>query len=59
MPLRMHHTKRHLKAQKNGAFDNQIVPITIDETYIDDNGKKATRTYTVDRDEGSKSGYKS
>ena len=44
--------QKALKAQKNGAFDNQIVPITIDETYIDDNGKKATRTYTVDRDEG-------
>lgn len=44
--------QKALKAQKSGAFDNQIVPITIDETYIDDNGKKATRTYTVDRDEG-------
>ena len=44
--------QKALKAQKNGALDNQIVPITIDETYIDDNGKKATRTYTVDRDEG-------
>ena len=44
--------QKALKAQKNGAFDNQIVPITIDETYIDDNGKKETRTYTVDRDEG-------
>jgi acetyl-CoA acyltransferase len=44
--------QKALKAQKNGAFDNQIVPITIEEIYIDDNGKKATRTYTVDRDEG-------
>ena len=44
--------QKALKAQKNGAFDNQIVPITIEETYIDDNGKKATRTYTVDHDEG-------
>ena len=44
--------QKALKAQKNGAFDNQIVPITIEETYIDDNGKKATRTYTVNRDEG-------
>jgi len=44
--------QKALKAQKNGDFDNQIVPITIDETYIDDNGKKETRTYTVDRDEG-------
>jgi acetyl-CoA acyltransferase len=44
--------QKALKAQKNGAFDNQIVPITIEEIYIDDNGKKASRTYTVDRDEG-------
>jgi acetyl-CoA acyltransferase len=44
--------QKALKAQKNGAFDYQIVPITIEETYIDDNGKKATRTYIVDRDEG-------
>ena len=44
--------QKALKAQKDGAFDNQIVPIDIEEIYIDDNGKKATRTYTVDRDEG-------
>ena len=44
--------QKALKAQKSGAFDGQIVPITIEETYIDDNGKKATRSYTVDRDEG-------
>ena len=44
--------QKALKAQKSGAFDDQIVPITIEETYINDNGKKATRTYTVNRDEG-------
>jgi acetyl-CoA acyltransferase len=44
--------QKALKAQKSGAFDDQIVPITIEETYLNDNGKKATRTYTVDRDEG-------
>ena len=44
--------QKALKAQKSGAFDDQIVPITIEEIYINDNGKKATRTYTVDRDEG-------
>ena len=44
--------QKALKAQKDGAFDNQIVPISIEEIYIDDNGKKATRDYTVDRDEG-------
>jgi acetyl-CoA acyltransferase len=44
--------QKALKAQKDGAFDNQIVPIDIEEIYVDDNGKKATRNYTVDRDEG-------
>ena len=44
--------QKALNAQKSGAFNRQIVPITIVETYVDDNGKKATRTYTVDRDEG-------
>ena len=44
--------QKALNAQKSGAFNGQIVPITIVETYVDDNGKKATRTFTVDRDEG-------
>ena len=44
--------QKALKAQKSGAFDGQIVPITIEETYVDDNEKKATRTYTIDSDEG-------
>ena len=44
--------QKALNAQKSGAFNGQIVPITIEETYVDDNGKKATRTYTVDSDEG-------
>jgi acetyl-CoA acyltransferase len=44
--------QKALAAQKNGAFTDQIVPIDIEEVYVDDNGKKATRTYTVDRDQG-------
>ena len=44
--------QKALVAQKNGTFTDQIVPIDIEEVYVDDNGKKATRTYTVDRDEG-------
>lgn len=44
--------QKALAAQKNGTFTNQIVPIDIEEVYVDDNGKKAIRTYTVDRDEG-------
>ena len=44
--------QKALAAQKNGVFTDQIVPIDIEEVYVDDNGKKATRTYTVDQDEG-------
>uniref|UniRef100_UPI00404A4D3D acetyl-CoA C-acyltransferase n=1 Tax=Gelidibacter sp. TaxID=2018083 RepID=UPI00404A4D3D len=45
-----------LKAQAEGRFDEQIVPITIEQTYIDDNGKKATKSYTVNKDEGPRAG---
>ncbi|MEC8257047.1 MAG: acetyl-CoA C-acyltransferase [Bacteroidota bacterium] len=44
--------QKALAAQKNGTFTDQIVPIDIEEVYVDDNGKKAIRNYTVDRDEG-------
>lgn len=44
--------QKALKAQAEGKFDRQIVPITIEENYVDGNGKKATRTYTVTKDEG-------
>lgn len=41
-----------LKAQAEGKFDSQIVPITIDQTFINENGKKETKSYTVNKDEG-------
>ncbi|MBU3681610.1 MAG: acetyl-CoA C-acyltransferase [Flavobacterium sp.] len=41
-----------LKAQEEGKFTNQLVPISITQTYLDENGKKATKTYTVSADEG-------
>ncbi len=39
--------QKALKAQAEGRFDEQIVPITIDQVYVDENGKKATKSYTV------------
>ena len=45
-----------LKAQAEDRFQDQIVPITVDQTYIDDNGKKATKSYTVTKDEGPRAG---
>jgi acetyl-CoA acyltransferase len=44
--------QKALKAQVEGKFDKQIVPITVEQTYIDENGKKATKSYVVSKDEG-------
>lgn len=44
--------QKALKAQVEGKFDKQIVPITVEQTYIDENGKKATKSYVVNKDEG-------
>lgn len=44
--------QKALKAQAEGKFDSQIVPITVDEVYLDDKGKKASRSYIVTKDEG-------
>ena len=45
----------HLKAInaiKNGYFKPGILPINIEEVYVNEKGKKAKRSYTVDTDEG-------
>ena len=43
--------QKALAALKNNVFKEQIVPITIEETYLKGNTKK-TRSYVVDTDEG-------
>lgn len=45
-----------LKAQAENRFQDQIVPIEVEQTYVDDNGKKATKKYTVTKDEGPRKG---
>ncbi len=45
-----------LKAQEENRFEDQIVPIEVEEVYLDENGKKQTRTYTVTKDEGPRKG---
>ncbi len=44
--------QKALKAQSEGKFKNQIVPITIEQTFINESGKKETKSYTVSQDEG-------
>ena len=43
--------QKALNAIESGAFKDQIVPINIQETYLEGNTKK-TRNYVVDTDEG-------
>ena len=45
-----------LKAQEEGRFQDDIVPIEMNEVYIDENGKRAERKYTVNADEGPRKG---
>jgi len=40
------------KAWKEGKFKDEVVPITVKEVYVDEDMKKKTREYTVDKDEG-------
>jgi acetyl-CoA acyltransferase len=45
----------HMKAKtaiENGYFKSGILPISVEETYLNEKGKKAVRSYTVDTDEG-------
>lgn len=44
--------QRAINAIKNGYFKPGILPIEIQEVYLNEKGKKATRTFTVDTDEG-------
>ena len=45
-----------LKAQADGKFDSQIVPINIEQTFVNENGKKETKSYVVAKDEGPRFG---
>lgn len=41
-----------MKAIKEGKFKDEIVPIKVSETYVDENEKKKTRDFIIDTDEG-------
>lgn len=44
--------KKALHAIENGFFKPGILPITVEEIYLNEKGKKAMRKYVVDTDEG-------
>jgi acetyl-CoA acyltransferase len=45
-----------LKAIAEGRFKDEIVPVEVDETYLDEEKKRKTRKYIVDTDEGPRKG---
>ena len=47
---------KSLKALDNGTFKEDIVPISVEQIYLDSNNKRQTKTYTVENDEGPRRG---
>jgi len=51
--------KSHMKAleaQAKGTFNDDIVPITVENIFLDNNGKKQQKDYVVSTDEGPRKG---
>lgn len=44
--------QKAINAIKNGYFKNGILPIPIEEVYLDEKGKKQKKSFVVDTDEG-------
>jgi len=47
-----HSHQKAIAAIQNGYFKSGILPINVDETYLDAKGKKQKRNFVVDTDEG-------
>lgn len=45
-----------LKALENDRFQDQIVPIQVEEIFVNNQGKKSARNYTFTKDEGPRQG---
>ncbi|QEC68058.1 acetyl-CoA C-acyltransferase [Panacibacter ginsenosidivorans] len=44
--------KKAMHAIQNGYFKPGILPVNVEEVYLNEKGKKATRNYVIDTDEG-------
>ncbi|HVZ56917.1 MAG TPA: acetyl-CoA C-acyltransferase [Chitinophagaceae bacterium] len=44
--------QKAIRAIQNGYFKDGILPITVEEVYVDGKGKRQKRQYVVDTDEG-------
>ena len=50
-----HSHQKAIAAIQNGYFKSGILPINVEETYLDSKGKKQKRNYVVETDEGPRS----
>jgi len=48
--------EKALAAIKEGRFKDDIVPITVNHVYLDENEKRQEKSYVVDTDEGPRAG---
>lgn len=53
-----HSHQKALKALAEGRFQDQIIPINVEEVFLNEDGKKETKTYTVNKDEGPRADTK-
>lgn len=51
-----HSHMKALKANENGTFKDDIVPVEVEQVYLDEQGKRKVRSYTFDQDEGPRKG---
>src|SRR4029078_5236693 len=47
-----HSHQKAINALKNGYFKSGILPISVEEVYLDEKGKKQKKSFIVDTDEG-------
>ncbi len=47
-----HSHQKAINAIKSGYFKSGILPVNVEEIYVDEKGKKQKRNYVVDTDEG-------
>jgi acetyl-CoA acyltransferase len=47
-----HSHQKAINAIKSGYFKSGILPVNVEEVYVDEKGKKQKKNYTVDTDEG-------
>ena len=52
-----HSHMRAMDAIKEGRFQDEIVPVTVHETYVDENGERQQREFTVDNRRRASPGY--